>query len=113
MHELSLAMNIVKIVEQQAEIAGAREVKSIKLKIGDCSGVDRNSFDFSWPFAVKNTILEKAHRTMQREQAVAICFQCNHEFCLSKVYIPCPSCGSYYHNLTCGKDIKIVSMEII
>ena len=40
MHELSVAMGIVKIAETETEKAGAREVEAIELEIGTLAGIE-------------------------------------------------------------------------
>ena len=62
MHELSIALGIVKIAEDESAKANANSVKVIELEIGSMSGIEMDSLDFAWPVAVKDTVLENARR---------------------------------------------------
>ena len=58
MHELSIALGIVKIAEDEASKAKANKVTKIELEIGVLSGVEIDSLNFIWESAVKDSILE-------------------------------------------------------
>ena len=74
MHEMSVALGIVKIAEDETAKAKANRVDLIELEIGTLAGIELESLDFVWPVAVKDTVLEKAtkkdnHYTGQREMS--------------------------------------------
>ena len=62
MHELSVALGIVKIAEDETKKAHAKSVEIIELEIGFLAGIELRFFDFVWPSAVKNTVLEHAEK---------------------------------------------------
>ncbi len=112
MHELSLAMNVVKIVENEARKANAQNVNTITLEIGECSGVDHSIFDFSWPFAIKGTLAENAQKIIQTIDGRAKCNHCDFEFGLHKLYDPCPVCESFDYDILQGKEFRVKSISI-
>ena len=61
MHELSIVMSIVDIVNQQAEASNASIVEKIEMDIGCLTTVEMNAFEFAWQQAVRDTSLEKNH----------------------------------------------------
>lgn len=63
MHEMSVALGIVKIAESETAKANAKRVDLIELEIGTLAGIEFESLDFVWPAAVKDTVLEKAKKS--------------------------------------------------
>ncbi|UCF87855.1 MAG: hydrogenase maturation nickel metallochaperone HypA, partial [bacterium] len=65
MHELSIALEILDIVEKEAAKHGARVVKEVCLRVGDLSGVETESLAFSFDAV-------KGERELTRETSLAI-----------------------------------------
>lgn len=113
MHEFSLALNIVKIAESEAEKAKAHSIRSIDLEIGECAGVEMRSFEFAWPLAIKDTLLENAEMRVNAIKGKARCKTCNSDFEIHELYDPCPECGSFLKNIYQGKEFRVASITII
>lgn len=74
------------------------------------SGVDIESFEFWFPVAAKESILEQAKLEIIHEQAIAKCRACKHEFELTKLYEQCPNCNSFKKDILKGKDMFVESI---
>jgi len=109
MHELSIALGIVKIAEDESRKANARVVKSIELEIGSMAGIEMDSLDFAWPVAVKDTVLEHANRKIDLIPAKAKCLECQTEFNLEHTFDACPSCKSYFKDIFQGKELILLA----
>ena len=112
MHELSIALGIVKIAEDESRKASARVVKSIELEIGSMAGIEMDSLDFAWPIAVKDTVLEHANREIDLIPAKAKCLECQTEFNLEHTFDACPSCKSYFKDIFQGKELRVKALEV-
>ncbi len=112
MHELSIVMSIVELVEAEVEKQKASTVNRIEFDIGNMSGIEMDSFDFAWEPAIRNTVLQHAERVINHIPAIATCIECNHEFEKNEVYGSCPKCGNFLHTLKTGKELKIKSLLI-
>ncbi len=112
MHELSVALGIVKIAEQEARKAGVRQVKKITLDIGYLAGVEFEALDFAWPLAVKDTVLEGAERVINKIAGRARCLECDKQYALQHLYDGCPYCGSYFKDIMKGKELLVRSLEL-
>ena len=112
MHELSIALGIVKIAEDESRKASARVVKSIELEIGSMAGIEMDSLDFAWPIAVKDTVLEHANREIDLIPARAKCLECQTEFNLEHTFDACPSCKSYFKDIFQGKELRVKALEV-
>ncbi len=113
MHELSIAMGIVKIAETEIQKANAESVSLIELEIGALSGVEISSLEFVWPMAVKDSVLENAERKIDIIPATAVCVDCNQEFALENHYDACPKCGSYFKHILKGREMRVKALEVV
>lgn len=112
MHELSIALGIVKIAEEESKKAQAKRVVAIELEIGTMAGIELDSLDFAWPVAVKDTVLESARREIDLIHARAKCIDCAHEFAVENSYDTCPICGSYFKDVFRGKELRVKALEV-
>lgn len=113
MHELSVALGIVKIAEKEAAKAKASKVTEIALDIGVLAGVELDSLDFVWDSAVKGSVLENAKRHVAVVKGLAKCADCNTEFELENIYDICPNCSSNFKGILKGKELRVKYLEVI
>ena len=107
MHELSIAMNIVEIVEENAAAANCKAVSEIDLEIGSMSGVVIEALQFALEEAVKSSIMESARINIHEISARMKCIACAHEFEPEDIITPCPACGHPYSDDIQGREMKI------
>jgi hydrogenase nickel incorporation protein HypA/HybF len=107
MHELSIAMSIIEIVEEQAKIAGVKKVSNIELDIGMASGVVIEALRFSLEEAVHSSIMKNSYITINEIPSAFKCLACGFEFEPEDVISPCPECGHLYSDVISGKELKI------
>lgn len=112
MHEMSIALNIIDIVREEALRAKAMSINSIELEIGSISGVEIPALEFALEVAVKDTPLEKTQIKIIPVQAIAQCTECNSTYPLTTFYEPCPTCSALKINIICGKELQIKSINI-
>lgn len=112
MHEMSIALSIIDIANEEALRANAKRINEIEIEIGSISGVEISALEFSLELAVKNTLLENAQRKIISIPAKAECLECNSTFALTTFYEPCPSCESLTIKIIQGKELKIKSINI-
>jgi hydrogenase nickel incorporation protein HypA/HybF len=60
MHELSIALSIVDLADEQAKKAHAGKIIEIELDIGTFSGIEVDALNFALEIAAKDTLLETA-----------------------------------------------------
>jgi hydrogenase/urease nickel incorporation metallochaperone HypA len=58
MHELSIAVNIVEIAEEEAARNNAIRVQAVRLRLGSLAGVAKEALRFSYAIACEGTSLE-------------------------------------------------------
>ena len=112
MHELSIARDIVKIAEDETLKANAKKVTKIELEIGVLSGVELNSLNFVWEFAVRDSVLESAEKEILVVAGKGKCLDCDTEFTMEFIYEACPNCKSSFKDILQGKELKVKSLEV-
>ena len=113
MHELSIAMGIVKIAEDETAKVNANEVVKIELEIGVLSGIELDSLNFVWESAVKDSVLENTKKEIVVISGKGKCIDCDTEFNMENIYDCCPNCNSNFKGILQGKELKVKSLEII
>ena len=112
MHELSVALGIVKIAENEIKKANAKKVELIELEIGTLAGIEFESLDFVWSSAVKGTVLEHAIKKIIVIKAKGKCTDCDTVFDLDHFYDSCPKCNSFLKGILQGKELKVKALEV-
>jgi hydrogenase nickel incorporation protein HypA/HybF len=112
MHEMSIALGIVRIAEKETSERNGSHVSEIELEIGELSGIELDSLDFVWPVATKETVLDNAKRTIRYREGVGHCMDCEKDFDVHRLSDTCPHCGSYLKNIIQGKEMRVLSLTI-
>lgn len=113
MHELSVALGIVNIAENEIKKAHATSVELIELEIGTLSGIEMESLNFVWPTAVYNTVLEHAVKKVNIIEGKARCIDCDSVFKIDHLYDSCPKCNSYLKGIIQGKELRVKAIEVV
>ena len=113
MHEMSIALGIVRIAEDETRKAKAHKVARIELEIGTLAGIEFSSLDFVWPAAVRGTVLQEAERSIDRIQGKARCMDCDTQFEVAHLFDACPSCKSNLKELVRGKELRVKALEVV
>ena len=103
MHELSIALGIVKIAEDETAKAKATRVTKIEL----------DSLNFIWESAIKDTVLEFAEKEIIVIKGKGKCVDCDTEFEMENLFDPCPYCQSYFKGILQGKELRVKALEVI
>ena len=113
MHELSIAMEILDIVEKEAVKHDASVVRQVNLRVGDLSGVETESLAFSFD-AVKGEkeLTRETVLVIQRLPVKIRCTPCNKVLNGSGHRVICPQCEGFDTQLLQGEELEIADIEI-
>lgn len=114
MHETALALSILDIVVAKCSEAGGKRVDSIRLRIGKAAGVLPDALQFAFDAAKVTTSAENAELVIEQIPVSGRCNECRKDFTVSDVqYVfSCPHCSSKFFDLTHGREMEIVDMEV-
>ncbi len=109
---MSIALNIIKIAENELEKAKGERIEKIHLVVGRLSGVVIESLRFALDVSKKDGPLLDSEITIGEVPAKMICLSCGHEFEAEDFYITCPNCNEYNHKAISGRELLIKSITI-
>lgn len=113
MHELSIAVGIVEMAEQEARRRGGTHVSAVHLKIGLLSGVVKEALRFSYVVSCEGTMLQGSELVIEEAPVVVYCEKCEAERSLSSIQaFFCPVCSMPAPKVICGQELELVAMEI-
>jgi len=112
MHELSIALGIVDIVEEEAERQGGR-IAAIHLKLGPLSGVVREALESAYELAREGTPLAQAQLIVEEVTLIVRCATCAAERAPPSVQeLRCPACGTPTNEVVSGRELEVCALEI-
>lgn len=113
MHELSIAMEILEIVEREARNHGAGGVRSILLKVGDLSGVEISSLTYCFEaIRGEKEVTRYADLIVDRVAVRVRCRPCGESFPGHGPLVRCPACGGLDTELLEGDELNVVEIEV-
>jgi hydrogenase nickel incorporation protein HypA/HybF len=112
MHELSLAQGLVEHVERLAKDDHAARVVRLVVLIGRYSGVEREAFEFAFPFAAEGTLAEGAELAIEERPIVVRCRTCSATSRPISTQLICGNCGSTEVELAGGREFMLQSIEL-
>jgi hydrogenase nickel incorporation protein HypA/HybF len=112
MHELSIAMSIVEMAEEESERHGGVKINAVHLKLGPLSGVVKIALENAFSLAREGTILKDALLLVEEVPIVAYCPTCQAERTLKSMQFVCPDCATPLSQIIHGKELEVVALEI-
>jgi hydrogenase nickel incorporation protein HypA/HybF len=111
MHELSIAMSIVEMAQEETEGRDVR-VEAIYLKLGGLSGVVKQALLSSYEMACEGTPLQGSRLIIDEVPVVIFCAQCNAPHPISSLQLfCCPQCGTPSGDIVQGKELEVVALQ--
>lgn len=114
MHEVSLMLEIINIVSEDARLYGFKRVKYIEVLVGDLSNVLPDGLELAFDYFRKERygiLSEKTELSIIREVAKAKCQSCMHVFEPDYRIALCPNCGLTDCLLVSGETFRVESYE--
>ena len=112
MHELSIAMSIVEMAQEEAERRAVR-VDAVHLELGPLSGVVAEALLFSYEMACSGTLLEGSRLVIKSIPIEVYCPACKAQKTLhSMQWFCCPECGAPTSDVIHGRELAITALEV-
>ena len=112
MHELSIAMSIVELAQEEAR---QRKVKitAVHLKLGQLSGVVKDALLSCYGMACEGTPLEGTELLVEDVPVEIFCPVCNGPRQLNSTQLfCCPDCETPSAFVVHGKELEVAALEI-
>ena len=111
MHELSLAAEIVRLVQVAAVREGFLEVAVLRLEAGALSGIEVDALRFALEAIAPGSCLAGASIEIDKPPGRAWCTSCENEVEIMSRVDPCPHCGAVPLRLS-SQTLRIVDLLV-
>jgi hydrogenase nickel incorporation protein HypA/HybF len=113
MHELSIAMSIVEMAEEQSDQRGGARVHAIHLKLGGLAGVVKDALLSSYELACEGTGLQGSRLVIEEIPVVVYCRTCHGPRTLDSVqWFVCPQCKGPVSEVIQGRELQVFALEL-
>ncbi|MCX7673087.1 MAG: hydrogenase maturation nickel metallochaperone HypA [Thiobacillaceae bacterium] len=112
MHELSLAEEILRTIEQAVHGQGCSRVREVGLEIGQLAAVDVDALTFCLESVFKGSVAEGARVRIDRVPGEGWCLQCGRPVPIDSLYAQCPRCGSPQVQATGGRELRVKDLWV-
>ena len=109
MHELAITQSVVDMVVER--MAG-RRVATVRVRVGQLSGVVPDAMLFCYELVTAGTDLEGSRLEIERTPGRAHCRSCGQDFPLTDLIMLC-SCGSADVGLLGGRELEVASVDLV
>jgi len=113
MHELSIAMSIVEMAEEESDHRGGARVNAVHLKLGRLAGVVREALLSSYELACEGTGVQGSRLIIEEVPIVVYCPKCDTPRAIDSLqWFVCPECQSPVSEVIHGRELEVFALEI-
>ena len=112
MHELSLAVEILELVDRAAQDSGFHHVHVLRLEVGQLSGVETQALRFALENLAPGSRIDGARIAIDEPKGQAWCSPCQKTVPLGLRGDPCPHCGGHELRITGGQGFRVIDLEV-
>jgi hydrogenase nickel incorporation protein HypA/HybF len=113
MHELSIAMSIVEMAQEESDRRGGVLIRAVHLRLGLLSGVVKDALLSSYEMACEDTPLQGSQLLVEEVPVLVFCKVCNAQRPLHSTQLFCCSeCGTPSGDVVQGKELLVVGLEV-
>ncbi|UWG96311.1 hydrogenase maturation nickel metallochaperone HypA [Dehalobacter sp. DCM] len=116
MHEMAITESVVEIVLKHADVAGAKKVVQVRLKIGEIRDIIHDMMEKCFRYIARGTIADEAQLEIIKVPLVVRCTACgqaNREYISNYANMTCHHCGSHELELVSGNEFFIEDIKIL
>jgi hydrogenase nickel incorporation protein HypA/HybF len=112
MHELSIAMSIVELAEEEAANRNVH-IEAVHLKLGALSGVVKEALLSCYEMVCEGTTAQGSRLLIEEVPVVVFCPTCNVQRTLDSLQqFTCPECDTPSWEVLRGKELEVVALEV-
>lgn len=113
MHELSIAMSIIDMAEEEAAERGSPRIVAVHMRLGLLTSVVKEALLTSFQVASEGTSLEGSRLVIEEVPVEIFCSKCNRRHTIRSLqWFRCPECQSPAAKILQGKEMEVVALEI-
>ncbi len=111
MHELSIAMSLLEIIERTARANGMSRVTKVLVKAGELTSVEPESLSFCFNEIKKESIAASAELLVEVVPLQGCCPVCGSDFDIKDSKLFCSMCGNRDIRIIAGEELCLFQVE--
>ena len=112
MHEFSLVNMLLEQVDTLRREHTAERVASIRVSVGEFSGVEPGLFREAYEMLIEETPMRGAELQMNRVPLEGHCDDCGRDFVVERFRFACPDCSSQSVTVLRGQELVLESVAL-
>ena len=112
MHEQSIVRALLRQVEELAADQPGRRVLTVRVSVGEFSGVDADLLHSAYDELVADSLISGAKLELTIVPIVASCLTCAHEFIVQNFRFRCPQCDEVRVKIIRGEGLVLESITL-
>lgn len=112
MHEWAIALEIIKIAENEAKERNAKKVEEVFLQIGTLNSIVAEQLLDAFEVAKIGSILENAKLFIEEIKAVAFCNKCKKICEIEPPFVFCKFCNGFDLKIEKGEELHLKKMTL-
>ena len=113
MHEMALAEEVVRIVEETARRSAACVVRTVVLEIGRLSSVEVEALRFCFAAAARGTIAQASALEIIEIPGAGTCRACGATVPMDEMWGECPVCDGGVLQPSAGTEMRVREIEVV
>lgn len=111
MHELSIAEDLIALIEDVARQNGATRVEAAVVEVGELSGIEADALSLAFEVVQRDTLAAGCRLTIEHVPLVVACTSCDWQGHADKLAPLCARCGSAVRVLG-GRELRLKTIDI-
>ena len=111
MHEMSLAQNIIDIVDEYMQEEEGKLLE-VAVEVGELVAVVPDSLTFCYEALVENTRYHGSKIAIKVVPLLAVCKNCSNSFNIEDFNFICPKCHKTDVDVNSGQELRISHLEV-
>lgn len=107
MHELSLAENLISLVEAVGRRESAGRIAVVVIEVGELSAIEPDALGFAFDVVKTGGLAKSARLDIVVIPGEGRCGRCGEEAAMPTLYAPCPACGSHEREVLKGREMRV------
>ena len=113
MHELSIAMSIVEMAQEESQLRGNAKIQAVHVRLGLLSGVVKEALLSSYEMACETTVLEGSRLVIEEIPVEIFCPTCQTARPAQSIqWFCCVECGTATCAILHGKELEVFALEL-
>jgi hydrogenase nickel incorporation protein HypA/HybF len=114
MHELSIALSILDVAEEEAEKRGGVQVEAIHIRVGPLAGIVKEALLSAYELACTQTRFEGSRLVIEEVPVVVFCSKCQAERPVQSLQrFCCAECDTPASDVRHGRELELAALEIL